>query len=178
MKALAFYQRRVNELDPELATMKRAVPRFTAVETAEESKRLVQTEGPSIILSSSGMATGGRVVHHLFAELPDPRNTILFVGFQAAGTRGRQLIEGAKYVKMYGQQIPVHANIERLNGMSAHADSDEILRWLRTFPRAPKITYLVHGELPAQAALKSRITKELGWKVEIPTQGQTVEVPL
>ncbi len=178
LEGLAFYQRRVNELDPELATMKRAVPRFNAVETAEESKRLVQTEGPSIILASSGMATGGRVVHHLFAELPDPRNTVLFVGFQAAGTRGRQLIEGAKYVKMYGQQVPVHAKIERLNGMSAHADSDEILRWLRTFPRAPQITYLVHGELPAQAALQSRITKELGWKVEIPTQGQTVEVPL
>ena len=178
LEGLEFYRRRVGELDQELATMKRALPRFNAVETAEESKRLVQTEGPSIILASSGMATGGRVVHHLFAELPDPRNTILFVGFQAAGTRGRQLIEGAKYVKMYGQEIPVHAKIERLNGMSAHADANEILRWLRTFPRAPKMTYLVHGELPAQASLQARITKELGWKVEIPTQGQTVQVPL
>ena len=92
------------------------------------------------------MATGGRVVHHLFAELPDERNTMLFVGFQATGTRGRRLIEGAQYIKMYGQEVPVRAKVERLNGMSAHADADEILRWLRTFPSAPKTTYLVHGE--------------------------------
>ena len=124
------------------------------------------------------MATGGRVVHHLFAGLPDPRNTVLFVGYQAAGTRGRQLVDGAQYVKMFGQQVPVHAKIEKIDGLSSHADAGEIVRWLRTFPRAPKQTYLVHGEVMAQEALKVRITKELGWNVEIPTHGQKADLPL
>ena len=108
-----------------------------------------------MIIASSGMATGGRVVHHLFAGLPDPRNTVLFVGFQAAGTRGRQLIDGAQHVKIFGQHVPVHAKIEKIDGLSSHADAGEIIRWLRTFPRAPKVTYLVHGEIVAQDALKA-----------------------
>lgn len=178
LEGLEYYKRRMHELDPELPVLTRAVPRFIAVETADESKRLVETDGPLIVIASSGMATGGRVVHHLFAELPDERNTILFVGFQAMGTRGRRLIDGAKYIKMYGQEVPVRAKVERLNGMSAHADADEILRWLRTFPSAPRTTYLVHGEPDAQTALQARISKELGWQVEIPSQGQTVTVPL
>lgn len=178
LKGLEFYRRRTDELDPQLATIRRAAPRFTPVDTADESKRLVQTDGPAIIIASSGMATGGRVVHHLFAGLPDKRNTVLFVGFQAAGTRGRNLIEGARHIKMYGQQVPVGARIERINGMSSHADAGEILRWLRTFPRAPQTTYLVHGEPPAQEALKALIVKELGWTVEIPAHGQKADVPL
>ncbi len=177
LEGIEFYERRSGELDPELASMRRAHPRFTAVEGAEESKRLVQTPGPAIVIASSGMATGGRVVHHLFAELPYERNTILFVGYQAAGTRGRQLIEGAHHIKMYGQQVPVRARIAKLNGMSSHADAGEILKWLRTFPRAPKMTYLVHGELVAQEALKTRIQAELKWNVEIPAHGQTVDLP-
>ena len=118
------------------------------------------------------------MVHHLFAGLPDPRNTVLFVGFQAAGTRGRQLVDGAQHVKIFGQHVPVHARIEKIDGMSAHADAAEIVRWLRTFPRAPKTTYLVHGEIVAQDALKARITRELGWNVEIPVHGQKVDLPL
>jgi metallo-beta-lactamase family protein len=110
--------------------------------------------------------------------LPDARHTVLFVGFQAAGTRGRQLIDGAQYVKIFGQQVPVHARIEKLDGMSAHADAGEIIRWLRTFPRPPKMTYLVHGEIVAQDALKIRIGGELGWPVEVPQHGQKVDVPL
>jgi metallo-beta-lactamase family protein len=117
-------------------------------------------------------------VHHLFAGLPDRRNTVLFVGFQAAGTRGRQLVDGAQHVKMYGQHVPVHARIEKIDGMSSHADAREILQWLRTFPRPPKTTYLVHGEVVAQDALKARIAKELGWRVEVPVHGQKVDVPL
>jgi metallo-beta-lactamase family protein len=117
-------------------------------------------------------------VHHLFAGLPDPRNTVLFVGFQAAGTRGRQLIEGARHVKMFGQHVPVHAKIEKIDGLSSHADAGEIIRWLRTFPRAPRMTYLVHGEIVAQDALRLRIEKELGWRVEVPVHGQKVDVPL
>ncbi len=177
LEGIEFYERRANELDPELASMRRATPRFTAVESAEESKRLVRTPGPAIVIASSGMATGGRVVHHLFAELPYERNTVLFVGYQAAGTRGRQLIEGAHHVRIYGQEVPVRARIAKINGMSSHADVGEILRWLRTFPQAPKMTYLVHGEPVVQDALKARIQKELSWNVEIPAHGQTVELP-
>jgi metallo-beta-lactamase family protein len=178
IKGLEYYSARTDELDKEVAQMRRKLPRFTSVNSAMESKALVENDTPAVIIASSGMATGGRVVHHLFAGLPDPRNTVLFVGFQAAGTRGRQLVDGAQYVKMFGQQVPVHARIEKIDGMSSHADAGEILRWLRTFPRAPKTTYLVHGEIGAQEALQARITKELGWNVEIPSHAQKVEVPL
>ena len=111
-----------------------ATKRFTvhAIGAGVEADHRVQA--PSIVISSSGMATGGRVLHHLAAGLPDPRNTVLFVGFQAAGTRGRQLVDGATEVKIYGQPMPVHAKIVRLDGMSSHADAGEIVRWLRTFP--------------------------------------------
>ena len=151
---------------------------FTPINSGQESKALVETDRPSIIIASSGMATGGRVVHHLFAGLPDPRNTVLFVGFQAAGTRGRQLVDGAQHVKIFGQHVPVHARIEKIDGMSAHADAGEIIRWLRTFPRAPKMTYLVHGEIVAQDALRLRIAKELGWPVQVPAHGEKVDVAL
>ena len=178
IKGIAYYNARTDELDKEILAMRRKLPRFTPVNSAMESKALVQNDAPAVIIASSGMATGGRVVHHLFAGLPDPRNTALFVGYQAAGTRGRQLVDGAQYVKMFGQQVPVHARIEKIDGMSSHADSAEIVRWMRTFPRAPKTTYLVHGETTAQEALKMRITKELGWNVEIPSHGQKVDLPL
>jgi len=178
IKGIAYYSARHDELDKEILEMRRKLPRFTAINSAAESKALVSNDAPAVIIASSGMATGGRVVHHLFAGLPEPRNTVLFVGFQAAGTRGRQLVEGAQLVKMYGQQVPVHARIEKIDGMSSHADAGEIIRWLRTFPRAPKTTYLVHGEIIAQEALQLRITKELGWNVEIPSHGQKVDLPL
>jgi metallo-beta-lactamase family protein len=177
LKGIAYYDSRTDELDKEVVSMKRKLPRFTAVNSGLESKALVERDAPAVIIASSGMATGGRVVHHLLAGLPDPRNTVLFVGFQGAGTRGRQLVDGAHYVKIFGQQVPVHARIEKIDGMSSHADAGEIVRWLRTFPRAPKTTYLVHGEIVAQDALKARITKELGWNVEIPSHGQKVDLP-
>jgi metallo-beta-lactamase family protein len=178
IKGLQYYNTRTDELDKEIVAMRRKLPRFTSVNSAVESKALVENDNPAVVIASSGMATGGRVIHHLFAGLPDPRNTVLFVGFQAAGTRGRQLIDGAQYVKIFGQHVPVHARIEKLDGMSSHADAGEILRWLRTFPRAPKVTYLVHGEVVAQDALKARIVKEIGWNVETPTHGQKVDLPL
>ncbi len=178
IKGLEYYTAHTDELEKDILEMRRKLARFTPVNSAAESKALVADDTPAVIIASSGMATGGRVVHHLFAGLPDPKNTVLFVGFQAAGTRGRQLVEGARHVKMFGQAVPVHARIEKIDGMSAHADSAEIVRWLRTFPRAPKTTYLVHGEIIAQEALQLRITKELGWNVEIPSHGQKVELPL
>ena len=178
IKGIEYYSARTDELDKEMVEMRRKLPRFTTVNSAKESMALVENDAPAVIIASSGMATGGRVVHHLFAGLPDPRNTVLFVGFQGAGTRGRQLVDGAHYVKMFGQQVPVKARIEKIDGMSAHADAGEIIRWLRTSARAPTTTYLVHGELIAQEALKLRIVKELGWNVEIPSHGQKVDLPL
>lgn len=178
IKGIQYYAARHDELDPEIAAMRRNLPRFTSVDSARDSMALVENDTPAVIIASSGMASGGRVVHHLFAGLPDSRNTVLFVGFQAAGTRGRQLVDGAQHVKMFGQHVPVHARIEKIDGMSSHADAGEIIRWLRTFPRAPKTTYLVHGEVVAQDALKARIVKELEWTVEIPTHGQKVDLPL
>ncbi|MGE3277540.1 MAG: MBL fold metallo-hydrolase RNA specificity domain-containing protein [Vicinamibacterales bacterium] len=182
LSAMEYYQAHARELDPDVRPAGRDVcgfctRRFQPVATVEQSKVVTAKSGPAIVISASGMATGGRVLHHLAAALPDERNTVLFVGYQAAGTRGRLLIEGAKQVKMFGQYIPVNATVAKLNGMSAHADSVEILRWLRTLPHAPSTTYLVHGEPPAQEALKARIEKELDWHVEIPEHGQRVEVP-
>jgi metallo-beta-lactamase family protein len=110
--------------------------------------------------------------------LPEPRNTVLFVGFQAAGTRGRALVDGVKSVKMHGTIIPVAARVVRIDSMSAHADSDEIMQWLGTFAKPPRQTFLVHGEPPAQDALKMRIESSLGWAVHAPQHGETVEVSL
>ena len=125
---------------------------------------------PAIVISSSGMATGGRVLHHLKAALPDPRNAVLLVGFQAAGTRGRQLVDGAPAVKIHGQLIPVHARVEKIDSMSAHADSQEILRWLGGFKQAPRMTFLVHGEPVAMEALQASIKASLGWPTMLPDQ--------
>ena len=183
LEALKYYQRHADELDDDIPTRRGEVcafctARFTPVASAQESKAVTERGGPAIVVSASGMATGGRVLHHLAKGLPDARNTVLFVGFQAAGTRGRQLIEGSQEVKIHGQFVPVAARIEKLNGMSAHADSSEIVRWLRTFPSPPGATYLVHGEPSAQDTLKTRLDRELAWNVQIPRHGDRVPLPL
>jgi metallo-beta-lactamase family protein len=183
VQALEYYKRHAHELDHDARPERGEVSafgteRFHPAASSRASKQILASKGPAIVISASGMATGGRVLHHLAAALPDARNTVLFVGFQAAGTRGRRLIEGEKQVKMFGQFVPVNARVERLNAMSAHADASEIIRWLRTFPSAPVITYLVHGEPPAQLALKQRIERELGWNVHIPGHGERADVPL
>jgi metallo-beta-lactamase family protein len=151
--------------------------RFRTISSAEESKQLTASKMPAIVISSSGMATGGRVLHHLKAALPDSRNTVLFVGFQAEGTRGRLLADGAQAIKIHGQVVPVHARIERLDSMSAHADSQEILRWLGGFTRPPRMTFLVHGELAAMQALQNSIKSRLGWQTATPAHEQTVDLP-
>jgi len=153
-----------------------ATKRFTVTRSAQESKQITASKLPSIVISASGMATGGRVLHHLADGLPDRRNTVLFVGFQAEGTRGRQLVDGATEVKIHGRVIPVNATVVRLDGMSAHADQSEILRWLTGFTKAPKATYLVHGEIASMEALKTAIGGALGWRVEIPQMNETVQV--
>jgi metallo-beta-lactamase family protein len=150
--------------------------RFRTVSSVQESKDLTSSRQPAIVISSSGMATGGRVLHHLKAALPDPRNTVLLVGFQAAGTRGRSLVDGAQAIKIHGQMIPVQAHVEKIDSMSAHADSQEIMRWLGGFKSAPKMTFLVHGEPVGMEALQALISGKLGWKTKMPAHGERVEL--
>jgi metallo-beta-lactamase family protein len=148
--------------------------RFQFVPSTQKSIELASAKTPSIVVSSSGMATGGRVLFHLAAALPDARNTVLFTGYQAAGTRGRDLVDGAKAVKIHGQMIPVAARIEQTHSMSAHADQRETLRWLSNFERPPRVTYLVHGEPGPMNALADMIRTRLGWMVEAAEYLQTV----
>lgn len=150
--------------------------RLVMVHDPEESKTLNQLKEPAIIISSSGMMTGGRILHHLKAYLPDPNSTLVMTGFQAAGTRGRALLDGAKTLKIHGMPIAVNAHIEFIESLSAHADYNDILRWLKNFEVAPKMTFLVHGEPEASAALKARIEKELKWNVTIPKYMDTIKL--
>lgn len=146
------------------------------VRTVEESRALVAQRHPAIIVSASGMATGGRVLHHLKALAPDRRNTIVFAGFQAGGTRGARIVAGEPSIRIHGEEVAVNAEVVSLPGMSAHADARQIAQWLATAPQAPRGIYLNHGE-PAQAdALRQRIERELGWSATVPRLGQTVEI--
>jgi metallo-beta-lactamase family protein len=180
-RALQFYANRIDELDPDVKPAGRGVSAFatrrmTVVASAQQSIDLVKSRKPAIVIASSGMATGGRVIHHLEAALPSERNTVLFVGFQAAGTRGRALVDGAKVIKMKGHDVPVAARVERVDSMSAHADAGEIMRWLSGFTRPPETTYLVHGETTPLETLRSRVQSELGWNVQIAHHEERVEV--
>ena len=140
----------------------------TYVRDVDASKKLTASPMPKVILSASGMATGGRVLHHIKAFGPDRRNTILFSGFQAAGTRGRSMVEGAREVKIHGQWVQVKAEVANLPMLSAHADYEEILRWLSGLKRPPRKTFIVHGEPHAADALRVRIQDRLGWDCVIP----------
>jgi metallo-beta-lactamase family protein len=144
-------------------------PNLHIARTVEESKAINDAHYPVVIISSSGMATGGRILHHLARCLPDHRNTILFVGFQAAGTRGRTILSGAESVKMFGQQVRIRARVESLEHLSAHADYGEILGWLRQFHQPPRQTFLVHGEPHATESLQEKIGQQLSWKTHIPS---------
>nr|WP_237180245.1 MBL fold metallo-hydrolase [Rhodoplanes sp. Z2-YC6860] len=146
------------------------------VQSVEESKALTANLMPKVIVSASGMATGGRVLHHLKQFAPDPKNTILFAGFQAGGTRGAAMLAGADRIKMHGEYVPVRAQVSNLDMLSAHADSDELLRWLRGFKAPPKITFITHGEPVAADALRHRIEEELGWPCLVPDHGQQVSL--
>jgi len=153
-----------------------ATRNFHLVQGRGGSKALDAETGPMIIISASGMATGGRVLHHLAKHLPDANSAVIFVGYQAAGTRGRRLQDGEKEIKLLGQIVEVKAHIESIGSLSAHADAGELLRWLGGFKRPPRATYIVHGEPQASAALRDKITKELGWNVVLPTYKETVEL--
>jgi len=151
-------------------------PNFTFAITADQSKKINDSKYPCIIVSSNGMCMGGRIQHHLSLRLPDPRNLILFIGYQATGTRGRQIKEGAKEVKIFGQIIPVRAQVAALEQFSDHADTPELLEWLRTFTKTPSITHLVHGDPDAALALKQSIVEQLHWNVDIAVYMQKVPV--
>ena len=138
------------------------------VASPEESRRLNERRGPMVIIAASGMASGGRVVHHLKAFAPDPRNTILFCGYQAGGTRGAAILSGAPAVKIHGGYVPVRARVESIDNFSAHADAGETLQWLKQFSAPPQRIFLTHGEPLAADALRLRIAETLGWRCELP----------
>ncbi len=180
IEATAIYARHPEEHDADAAQVmaeghRPFVPaRFHLSRTREDSKRLNGLEGPAIIIAGSGMATGGRILHHLRQRLADARTTILFVGYQAAGTRGRLLRDGARMLRIFGDEIAVRATILATDALSAHADQGEILMWLRGFQRPPAMTYAVHGEPTAAAALRDAITRDLGWPGAVAEDGQRI----
>jgi metallo-beta-lactamase family protein len=194
VSALQFYASRLTELDEALSNRSRSNPtqpapvggrrgvyafsttRLTMVASPQQSADLIASRQPAIVISSSGMATGGRVLRHLAATITNPKNTVLFVGYQAAGTRGALLTTGAREIKLLGRTYPVAAQIERIDSMSAHADYGEIMRWLSGFTRAPRTTYLVHGEPQALDALAARITSELRWPVHVAAHLERVAI--
>ena len=151
-------------------------PGLTFAQTAEQSKKINASQYPSIIISSSGMVTGGRILHHLSQRLPDPKNLVLFIGFQAPGTRGAIIKSGAPEVKIFGDFVPIRAQVASLEQFSDHADTPELLKWLHTFKNKPGVTYLVHGELSASSQLRDAIKNELGWNVQVAEYMEKVEV--
>jgi metallo-beta-lactamase family protein len=151
-------------------------PGFVFASTPEESKRINASKDPCIIVSASGMVTGGRIQHHLAQRLPDPKNTVIFIGFQAQGTRGFTIKSGAPEVKIFGEIVPIRAQIVALEQFSDHADTPELLQWLRTFSDKPKATYLVHGDPSASSQLRETMTKELGWNVQVAQWMQKVQI--
>lgn len=151
-------------------------PGFFFDTDVEASKKLNDSKFPMIIVSSSGMVAGGRIQHHLALRLPDARNLVLFIGFQAPGTAGFIIKSGARTVRLLGQEVPIRAQIAALEQFSDHADTPELLEWLRTFKKAPRVTYLVHGEPAAASQLRLAMTSALGWKVEVAQWMQKVEL--
>lgn len=185
LRALAFYREAIDEDSPEIrdeiVTAWRGRDPFdpgTLVElpTVEDSKTINNPKTPCIIISASGMATGGRVVHHLRDMLPKQQHTIMLVGFQAMGTRGRRLVEGEEEVKMHGVMVPVRAQIEQIQSFSVHADSDELIEWLKSGTEAPGQVFVVHGEAGAADAFSDRIKSQLGWRSHAPFDGEAVEL--
>jgi len=146
------------------------------VHDARDSMAINDPGFPCIIVSASGMASGGRVVHHLKHLLPDPRNAVVLTGFQAAGTRGRNLSEGASALKMHGRYVPVRAEVATIDGFSVHADGDELIAWLASGPNRPDVVYVVHGEPEGSRAFAARVGAELGWTAVVPDDGELVRL--
>jgi metallo-beta-lactamase family protein len=174
--ATALYQRHpeLHRLDAQAcAAMSNGV---RIVNTPDESRALASLRYPAIIVSASGMATGGRVVHHIENFAPDPANTILFVGYQAAGTRGAALVGGAREIRMHGRWVPVRAEVAALEGLSSHADRDELLAWLGSLPHAPRRVFVTHGEPEAADSLRQAVSEHLHWPCEVPEYRDQVDI--
>lgn len=148
----------------------------TMVRTVEESKALNQQSGPMVIISASGMLTGGRVMHHVLAFGQDSRNAIVLAGFQAGGTRGAALVRGERTLRIFGREVPIGAEVVTMESLSGHADSEELMAWLRPAPKPPRITFITHGEPDAADALRGRIDHELGWRCRVPEQLESVSL--
>ncbi len=185
LRALAFYREAIDEDSPEIrdeivSTWRGRDPfdpgTLVELPTVEDSKTINNPKTPCIIISASGMATGGRVVHHLRDMLPKQQHTVMLVGFQAMGTRGRRLVEGEEEVKMHGVMVPVRAQIEQIQSFSVHADSDELIEWMKTSSEAPGQVFVVHGEAGAADVFSDRIHSQLGWRSHAPFDGEAVQL--
>ncbi|WP_296606889.1 MBL fold metallo-hydrolase [Nocardioides sp.] len=180
LRALKVYRAALDSGSPQLRSdleeVRAALDALEVIGVADAagSMRLNRPDQPCIVISASGMATGGRVVHHLAHQLPDPRNTVVLTGYQAVGTRGRQLLDGVRELKMHGRYVPVRAEVVDVPTFSVHADADEVLGWLARSPEPPKVVYVVHGEPSGSAALARRIRDELGWTAVVPRLDERV----
>lgn len=170
-----FYQHH-RELRLTLQQCEEACSVAKVVESAEESKALNRRKGPMVIIAGSGMATGGRVVHHLKAFASDPRNTIMFAGFQAEGTRGAAMVNGAKSIRIHGEEVQVQAEIVAMDSLSAHADYVETLDWLKQFAKAPSKVFITHGEFEAAHAMAAHVEDALGWSTQVPEYMEIVQL--
>lgn len=181
-EATAVYHQSIREHDAEMRSISSegvdplVPPLFQATATVEESKKLNHLDGPAIIISASGMVNGGRILHHLRHRLADPRTTLLFVGYQAEGTRGRRILDGEPEVKIFGEMVPVRAAVRSISSLSAHADADELTIWASEAQTAPRIAFVTHGEPPASDALAQRFSSRLGWNCVVPSHGETHEL--
>jgi metallo-beta-lactamase family protein len=176
LTALESYRRAIaegwDEIRPELRGKEQpfSAGQLVEVRDVEDSKKLTASTEPKIVISASGMATGGRVLHHLAARLPDARNCVMLTGYQAAGTRGRHLLEGARTLKLLGRYVPVRAEVVDLTALSVHADRDELLAWAKRAPRKPDVSYVVHGEPAASEALRDALQEQLDFTAVVPKQ--------
>jgi len=176
------YARPTEEHDEEYAAALKITPTplrthsMIAASTREESKRLNKAEGARIIIAASGMMSGGRILHHALRLLPDENAIVVFVGYQAAGTLGRRVADGEKQVKVLGQWIPVHCQIEKIGGFSAHADWKEVVRWLADMPAPPRKVFITHGEPDAADAMAGHLRDRFGWQIEVPQYGEKFEL--
>ncbi len=176
IEATALYRQHAKLLRVPAREMRGLADGVRMVSTAQQSMRLVGSRFPSIIISASGMATGGRVLHHLKAMAPQARHTVVFAGFQVGGSRGARLLAGEREVKIHGEMVPVRAEVQQLEGFSGHADQVELMDWLRHLRQPPQQTFVVHGEPDASDTLRAHIQTQLGWRVRVPGYGEVVEL--
>ena len=172
----AIYRRHPDEHRLEADEIARMYSLATEIHSVDESKLLNLRGGPMVIISASGMLTGGRILHHLVAYGPDHRNAIVLTGYQAGGTRGSSLLAGERSLRIFGKDVPIRAEVVAMDTMSAHADADGLLSWMGAVADPPEWVYVTHGERPAADTLRARISRELGWRVRVPEHLDRVEL--